>query len=190
MNPVHGVIADDVQVNAGKIFGRGRVARVEKVANRKLLIAVRRRGEPVLVANGGDAVAIEHMARVFRWRLVAPHWHGVDPGVHLEARPVRNLHDVGEGVEGRIVGRIVQRWLDPLRIERVTAAPHLDDQGVDVGAPCRRDQVVGFTRGTDPFVKCVHPQGAKFRRVGRHRRLRGADESGCEKEREGEGEPS
>ena len=101
-----------------------------------------------------------------------------------------DVHDVGERVEGRIVGRIVQRWLDALRVERVTAAPHLDDQGVDVGAPRRRDQVVGFTRGTDPLVKRVHPQGAQFRRVGRHRRLRGADEGGCEKEREDEGEPS
>ena len=148
-----------------EILSRRRMPGVEKVAHRELLVAIRRGGQPVVLASRSDAVAIEDVARVLRRGLVAPDRHRVDPRVHLQAGAVADLDDVGEGVECRIVGRIVQRWLDALRIERVTAAPHLDDQGVDVGAPGGGDQVVSFARRADPFVKRIYPEGAQLGRI-------------------------
>jgi hypothetical protein len=57
------------------------------------------------------AVKIEHVARVLWGRLIAPHRHGVEPGVHLQPRRVRLLDDVGEGVE----------WMDIIHRLQVAA---------------------------------------------------------------------
>ena len=88
---------------------------------------------------------IEHVARVLWRRLIAPDRHGVHPGMDFETGPMRSIDDVSERVEGWVEGRIVERRLDSLRVERITAATNLDHQRVQVCPTRRDDEFVGLT---------------------------------------------
>jgi hypothetical protein len=61
--------------------------------------------------------------------------------MNLETGSMAGLDDVGEGVEGRLVRRVVERRLTTLGVERVTAPTDLDEKGIEVGASRRRRAV-------------------------------------------------
>ncbi len=186
MDAVEVVAPDDVEVDGDEMVLGRRVAGIQEVSDRELLRAVARARQPAGVARRRWPVPVEDVARVLRRRLVAPDGHGVDPGVHLQAGRVRRGDDVGQGIERRIVVRVVERRFEAARVEGVAAAPHLHDERVDVNAPRVGHELRGFLRRADAGVEGVDPERAEFRRrwsLGRRR------ERGQEGHKQGEQEP-